>query len=149
MGTGRGEGSRKEEEEMDGTIIRIGLIAAGIILIVFGFWTHSIKKLAVNYAVIWWLLGIVMILVGAIPVLSEWTAMMAPGTGLAFFCVGALILFTEVQESLVISQLNLKNRELAMQVSLLNQESERMMLELEELVREQEEAYAKKDSVRD
>lgn len=36
-----------------------------------------------------------------------------------------------------------------MQVSLLNQESERMMLELEELVREQEEAYAKKDSVRD
>ena len=149
MGTGRGEGSRKEEEEMDGTIIRIGLIAAGIILIVFGFWTHSIKKLAVNYAVIWGLLGIVMILVGAIPVLSEWTAMMAPGTGLAFFCVGALILFTELQESLVISQLNLKNRELAMQVSLLNQESERMMLELEELVREQEEAYAKKDSVRD
>lgn len=149
MGTGRGEGSRKEEEEMDGTIIRIGLIAAGIILIVFGFWTHSIKKLAVNYAVIWGLLGIVMILVGAIPVLSEWTAMMAPGTGLAFFCVGALILFTEVQESLVISQLNLTNRELAMQVSLLNQESERMMLELEELVREQEEAYAKKDSVRD
>ena len=149
MGTGRGEGSRKEEEEMDGTIIRIGLIAAGIIPIVFGFWTHSIKKLAVNYAVIWGLLGIVMILVGAIPVLSEWTAMMAPGTGLAFFCVGALILFTEVQESLVISQLNLKNRELAMQVSLLNQESERMMLELEELVREQEEAYAKKDSVRD
>ena len=149
MGTGRGEGSRKEEEEMDGTIIRIGLIAAGIILIVFGFWTHSIKKLAVNYAVIWGLLGIVMILVGAIPVLSEWTAMMAPGTGLAFFCVGALILFTEVQESLVISQLILKNRELAMQVSLLNQESERMMLELEELVREQEEAYAKKDSVRD
>lgn len=149
MGTGRGEGSRKEEEEMDGTIIRIGLIAVGIILIVFGFWTHSIKKLAVNYAVIWGLLGIVMILVGAIPVLSEWTAMMAPGTGLAFFCEGALILFTEVQESLVISQLNLKNRELAMQVSLLNQESERMMLELEELVREQEEAYAKKDSVRD
>lgn len=149
MGTGRGEGSRKEEEEMDGTIIRIGLIAVGIILIVFGFWTHSIKKLAVNYAVIWGLLGIVMILVGAIPVLSEWTAMMAPGMGLAFFCVGALILFTEVQESLVISQLNLKNRELAMQVSLLNQESERMMLELEELVREQEEAYAKKDSVRD
>ena len=75
MGTGRGEGSRKEEEEMDGTIIRIGLIAVGIILIVFGFWTHSIKKLAVNYAVIWGLLGIVMILVGAIPVLSEWTAM--------------------------------------------------------------------------
>lgn len=134
---------------MDSTIIRIGLIVAGAMLIVFGIWTHSIKKLAVNYAVIWGLLGILMILVGAIPILSEWTTMMAPGTGLAFFCVGALILFTEVQNSLVISQLNMKNRELAMQVSMLNQESERMMTELEELAREQEEAYAKKDTVRD
>lgn len=128
---------------MDGSIIRIGLIVAGCILFVFGFWTHSIKKLAVNYAVIWGLLGVFMVLVGAIPILSEWTNMVAPGTGLAFFCVGALILFTAVQNSLVISQLTLKNRELAMQVSMLNQESERMMAELEELIREQEEAYEK------
>ena len=134
---------------MDSTIIRIGLIVAGAMLIVFGIWTHSIKKLAVNYAVIWGLLGVLMVLMGAIPILSEWTHMLAPGTGLAFFCVGALILFTEVQNSLVISQLNMKNRELAMQVAMLNQESERMMHELEELIREQEEAYAKKDSVRD
>ena len=75
--------------------------------------------------------------------------MLAPGTGLAFFCVGALILFTEVQNSLVISQLNMKNRELAMQVAMLNQESERMMHELEELTRQQEEANGEKDSVRD
>lgn len=131
---------------MDGTIIRIGLVVGGVVLFLFGFWTHSFKKLAVNYAVIW---GVLMVLMGAIPILSEWTHMLAPGTGLAFFCVGALILFTEVQNSLVISQLNMKNRELAMQVAMLNQESERMMHELEELIREQEEAYAKKDSVRD
>lgn len=134
---------------MDGTIIRIGLGVGGVILFLFGFWTHSFKKLAVNYAVIWGLLGIFMILMGAIPILSEWTHMLAPGTGLAFFCVGALILFTEVQNSLVISQLNMKNRELAMQVAMMNQESERMMHELEELTRQQEEANGEKDSVRD
>ena len=134
---------------MDGTIIRIGLGVGGVILFLFGFWTHSFKKLAVNYAVIWGLLGILLILMGTIPILSEWTSMLAPGTSLAFFCVGALILFTEVQNSLVISQLNMKNRELAMQVSLLNQESERMMAELEEVIREQEDAYEKKDSLRD
>lgn len=133
---------------MDGSIIRVGLIIVGIILIVFGFWTHSIKKLAVNYAVIWGLLGILMILVGAVPIFSEWTGLLAPGTGLAFFCVGAVVLFYAVQNSLVISQLTLKNRELAMQVSMLNQESERMMTELEELIREQEDDY-EKDSVRD
>ena len=126
---------------MDGTIIRIGLGVGGVILFLFGFWTHSFKKLAVNYAVIWGLLGIFMILMGAIPILSEWTHMLAPGTGLAFFCVGALILFTEVQNSLVISQLTVKNRELAMQVALLNQESERIMAMLEELEKVQEDAY--------
>ena len=134
---------------MDNTIIRIGFVVGGVILFAFGFWTHSFKKLAVNYAVIWGLLGILLILMRTIPILSEWTSMLAPGTSLAFFCVDALILFTEVQNSLVISQLNMKNRELAMQVSLLNQESERMMAELEEVIREQEEAYEKKDSVRD
>ena len=110
---------------MDSIIIRIGFFVGGIGLILFGIWTHSIKKLAVNYAVIWGLLGILMVLMGVIPILSEWTQMLAPGTSVAFFCVGALILLTEVQNSLVISQLNMKNRELAMQVSLLNQESER------------------------
>lgn len=134
---------------MDSIIIRIGLSVGGVILLAFGIWTHSIKKLAVNYAVIWGLLGILMFLMGMIPIFSEWTHMLAPGTSLAFFGVCALILFTEVQNSLVISQLNMKNRELAMQVSLLNQESERMMAELEEVVREQEEAYDKKDSLRD
>ena len=126
---------------MGGTIIRIGLGVGGVILFLFGFWTHSFKKLAVNYAVIWGLLGIFMILMGAIPILSEWTHMLAPSTGIAFFCVGALILFTEVQNSLVISQLNVKNRELAMQVALLNQESERIMAMLEELEKVQEDAY--------
>lgn len=134
---------------MDSIIIRIGFCVGGISLILFGIWTHSIKKLAVNYAVIWGLLGILMVLMGVIPILSEWTRMLAPGTSVAFFCVGALILLTEVQNSLVISQLNMKNRELAMQVSLLNQESERMMAELEEVIREQEDAYEKKDSLRD
>ena len=132
---------------MDGTIIRIGLGVGGVILFLFGFWTHSFKKLAVNSAVIWGLLGIFMILMGAIPILSEWTHMLAPGTGLAFFCVGALILFTEVQNSLVISQLNMKNRELAMQVALLNQENEQIMNKLEYITKALEDAD-EKDSLR-
>ena len=65
---------------MDSIIIRIGFFVGGIGLILFGIWTHSIKKLAVNYAVIWGLLGILMVLMGVIPILSEWTQMLAPGT---------------------------------------------------------------------
>ena len=102
-----------------------------------------------NYAVIWGIAGVLMVLMGAIPFFSSWTRLLAPGTGLALFCVGILVVFTELQNSLVISQLNMKNRELAMQVAMLNQESERMMHELEELTRQQEEANGEKDSVRD
>ena len=134
---------------MSSTYIRIGFIIVGVILIIFGFWKQAVKRLTVNYAVIWGLLGFVMIIVGVVPAFSGWTNLLAPETALAFFCVGIVLLFAEVQNSLIISQLNLKNRELAMQVSLLNQESERLMAELEELAREQEEVYAQKDSVCD
>ncbi len=125
---------------MEGIIIRIGILTAGLLLFLISFLMHSRKKIAVNFAVIWGLLGIVLMLVGAVPVLSEWTNIVAPGTGFAFFCVGAIILFTEVQTGVIISQLSLKNRELAMQVALLNQENERIMTELDEVSKTVEEA---------
>ncbi len=130
---------------MDGSAIRAGFVVLGAVLIVFGFWTHSRKKLAVNYAVIWGLLGACLIAMGLIPMFSQWTNMLGPGTGLAFFCVGVLVLFTEVQETIVISQLNLKNKELAMQVALLNQENEVMKAELERLAEAQGEADANEE----
>jgi len=129
---------------MEGIIIRIGILAAGLLLVVISFLMHSRKRIAVNFAVVWGLLGATLMLVGAVPVLSQWTNIVAPGTGLAFFCVGAIILFTEVQTGVIISQLSLKNRELAMQVALLNQENERIMFELEEVSRTIEEAAEEK-----
>lgn len=132
---------------MDGIAIRAGFIVIGVILIVFGFWTHSHKKLAVNYAVLWSLLGICLIAMGLIPMFSQWTNMLGPGTGLAFFCVGALVLFTEVQETLVISQLKQKNKELAMQVALLNQENETIKAEVERLAEARKESDAEKDLI--
>ena len=127
---------------MDSSAIKAGFIVIGAILIVFGFWSHSVKKLAVNYAVTWGLLGACMILMGLIPIFSTWTDKLGLGTALAFFCVGALFLVTEVQESIAISQLNQKNRELAMQVALLNQENEAIKAEMEAMAGAQGEADA-------
>ena len=72
---------------------------------------------------------------------------MALGTGIAFFCVGSVLLFEAVQLSQTISQLTLKNRELAMQVALLNQENEQMMNKLEHITKALEDAD-EKDSLR-
>lgn len=128
---------------MDGFIIRIGFIFGGAILIVYSFWMHSIKKITINFAVIWELLGVFLVLIGAIPIFSSWTQFIAPGTGIAFFCVGSVLLFEAVQLSLTISQLTLKNRELAMQVALLNQENEQMMNKLEKIAKALEDADEK------
>lgn len=132
---------------MGGSIMRIGITIVGVVLIIVSFWKHSVKKLAVNYAVIWALLGILLVLLGSVPAFSRWTTLLSPEMRLMGFCVAVLILFTEVQSSLTISQLTFKTRELAMHVSLLNEENERIMDELREMENAEDDAY-EKNSVR-
>ena len=120
---------------MDANMIIIGIGLVGILLMAASFLMHSYKKITVNYTVIWVLLGIVLFLIGIVPVFSEWTRYLATGTGLAFFCVGAIFLFEEFRTSAMISQLILREREMAMHVALLNQENEAILKELDRLSR--------------
>ena len=136
---------------MGSLVVKLGIAAAGLVLMVVSFLMHSYKKITVNYTVIWELLGIVLILIGCVPVFSEWTKRLASGTGLAFACVGAIFLFEEFRNSVMISQLLLKTREMVMQVSMLNQESERLVNELERIssiVEGSDEKEEKKDTIR-
>ena len=136
---------------MGSLVVKLGIAAAGLMLMVVSFLMHSYKKITVNYTVIWELLGIVLILIGCVPVFSEWTKRLASGTGLAFACVGAIFLFEEFRNSVMISQLLLKTREMAMQVSMLNQENERLVNELERIssiVEGSDEKEEKKDTIR-
>lgn len=130
---------------MDSNWIRIVISLIGFLLMVVSFVMHSYKKITVNYTVIWELLGIILVLIGAVPVFSQWTRQLASGTGLAFCCVGILFLFEEFRTSVLISQLTIKEREMAMHVALLNQENEAILKELERQNKLVEEAYDKKD----
>lgn len=118
---------------MDAIIIRLMIGTAGILLIVLSFLMHSYKKITVNYTVIWVMLGFTLLVISVVPVFSEWTKQLASGTGLAFSCVGAIFLFEEFRNSVMISQLMVKTREMAMHVALLNQENEAMMKEIDRL----------------
>ena len=124
---------------MDSGMIRIGIIVAGVLLMSVSFWTYSYKRIAV----IWEILGLALILTGAVPVLSGWIHMIAPGTRFVFFAIAVLVLFLGFQSTIMISQLAMKVRELTMQVSLLNQENEHIMAELDEVAREVEESHEK------
>lgn len=127
-------------------IVRYGMIGVGILTIFATFWFHSIKKMSVNFAVVWELLGGILIVIGAVPVLSAWTRLISAGTGLALFVLGTVCFLGGFQFSLLVSQLTMKNQELAMQVSLLNQENERILYELEELRKEKnDEASGQED----
>lgn len=125
---------------MGSMFIRVGIVTIGLVLMAVSFWMNSHQKITVNFAVVWELLGFVLFLIGVLPVLSEWTKRVGTGTSLAVFCVGAIFLFEEVRTSVILSQLMLKNRELAMQVSLLNQENEFIVKELERSRENQEDA---------
>lgn len=114
-------------------IMKTGLIAIGVIIMVLSFVLHARRKLTVNLAVVWEFLGLALILIGAIPIFSSWCHLLARGTVIAMFVVGALALWGSYILCILISDLSMKNQELAMQVSLLNQENELMLRELKEM----------------
>lgn len=118
---------------MESAVVRIGMIAVGAVIIAVSGKLNADKKILVNYAVIWGLAGVLLILTGIIPALSSWTGLLAPGTVAVFFGAGILVLIALFQNSLAISQIALKNRELAMHVALLNQECEQLIKKVEEL----------------
>lgn len=132
---------------MISTFIRIGIVLVGITVIIAVFWMTSHKKITVNFAVVWEILGIVLVCIGAIPKFSQWTKLVGSGTSMALFGVGVLFLFKEVRSSAILSQLMLKNRELAMQVSLLNQENEFLVKEIEKVTKILEENGDEEDTV--
>ena len=102
----------------------------GIGIMIVTFVLHAKKKLTVNLAVTWELLGIAAILSGAVPRFSGWSSRI----GLVVLLITALLVLWGVyQMTIQISSLLMKNQELAILVSLLNQENERILRELEKL----------------
>lgn len=114
-------------------IVKIGMIATGLLIMGLTFYLHAVKKLAVNLAVAWEGIGVGLVLIGAIPVLSAWCYLVGEGTIIAMFLVGSVVVWSGYELSIQISSLAMKTQELAMQVSLLNQENERILNELSKL----------------
>lgn len=114
-------------------IVKFSVILVGIGIMAITFVLHAKKKLTVNLAVTWELLGIAAILSGAIPKFSGWSSRLSLGSLAVLLITGILIVWGMYQMTIQISSLLMKNQELAMQVSLLNQENERIIKELERL----------------
>lgn len=116
-------------------IVKACVILMGIGIMIVTFVLHAKKKLTVNLAVTWELLGIAAILSGAVPRFSGWSSRIGLGSLVVLLITALLVLWVwgVYQMTIQISSLLMKNQELAILVSLLNQENERILRELEKL----------------
>ena len=122
------------------TIIRILMVGTGILFLVLAFWAYTRQKLNDSMALIWAFVSIALVITGAVPAVSKH---LSESLLIFMFIICLLLLFLLFKVRQAVSVLSMKNQELAMQVSLLNQENERILHKLGILTDE------KKDSVRD
>ena len=122
------------------TIIRILMVGTGILFLVLAFWAYTRQKLNDSMALIWAFVSIALVITGAVPAVSKH---LSESLLIFMFIICLLLLFLLFKVSKAVSVLSMKNQELAMQVSLLNQENERILHKLGILTDD------KKDSVRD
>ncbi len=122
------------------TMVRILMVGTGILFLILAFWAYTKQKLNDSMALIWAFVSIALVITGAVPAVSKH---LGESLLIFMFIICLLLLFLLFKVSKAVSVLTMKNQELAMQVSLLNQENERILHKLGILTDE------KKDSVRD
>lgn len=114
-------------------IWNIIMILVGIIVLLADFNTCVYRKFTELMGIGWGVFSIFLILFGAVPGLSDWSLLMGHKGALLIFILFIFMIINAFLVCIRISQLSMKNQELAMQVSLLNQENERILNELEQL----------------
>ena len=114
-------------------VLRIIMVVAGCLFLILNFVTYVKKNLTEKFTWMWTIFCIVMILSGIVPGLNNWSFQFNSWGYMALCIILVLIvqfIFIITKE---IANLKKRNKELAMHVSLLNQENERILAELEKL----------------
>ncbi len=106
------------------------MIGVGLVILFADFGVLVYKKFTELMGIGWAIFSIFIILFGAVPGLSDWTMLMDGTKYMGLFLIFVIIIINAFLVCILISQLSMKNQELAMQVSLLNQENEIILREL-------------------
>lgn len=107
-------------------------VLEGIVLLIVDFISFVYQKITVGIELCWSAFAVLLILLGVVPGLSEWSKAIPIEAVPAFLLISLAIIFSFFYLSCAISQLLRKNQELAMHVSLLNQENEIILQKLKE-----------------
>lgn len=113
-------------------LVRIAIIVLGALLCILDFLAYCKQKLLNKFAFILALLGIAMIVVGAVPALSDWLSVFSLKGGIIIVVCMLFGVWLIYSVCVAISDLTYKNQELAIQVSLLNCENAQQIRTLNE-----------------
>lgn len=112
--------------------MRYIILIAGIVVVLSGFWFRSQKKLTVDFAAVWGILGALLIFIGVVSPFSDWIEKIIGEMEEKVTIFGIFFLAGIFWGSLKYSRVKMQNQELAVRISLLLQENERMLSELDE-----------------
>ncbi len=117
---------------MMANILCMLVIIEGIVLLIVDFISFVYQKITVGIELCWSAFAVVLILLGIVPGLSDWRRVVPIEAVPAFILINLAVIFSFFYLSCAISQLLRKNQELAMHVSLINQENEIILQKLKE-----------------
>ena len=121
-------------------ILKVLMIGFGIFLLIMDLFMYARQKLTDVIGLGWAIVSLALLVAGIVVSLDDvcylWSG--AKNIVLLMFAVFAVIILFWFKISMAVSVVVVKNQELAMQVSLLNQENERILQELKVLVDEKE-----------
>ena len=108
-------------------IVGLIMFGTGVLLLVWSFLAYARHRLTENFGMIWGATALCLIVAGIVLAVTDgsFVAVMA-----VIVLLGLMLLLCLFGFSIAISILIMKNQELAMQVSLLNQENESILQEL-------------------
>lgn len=116
-----------------GAMLRIIMIATGVLL--FGVTISSLAKRRMTepFCMTWGLISLIIILAGILLRPDEWNRYISTKGMMFIVLIGFCVVYGIYFMSARVSELMRRNQELAMQVSLLNYEVEKMQKRLEDL----------------
>lgn len=135
-----------------GDILRIVMASGGVIILMETVMSLSIRRLKEQFCLFWGVISVLLILAGIFLRPMVWSRYVSHAGTIIIIIAAVCVVCCLFYFSIYISVLSRKTQELAMQVSLLNQENERIFMELDRLqglLEKRGEGDEEKDSVCD
>lgn len=118
------------------TVYRIIFALSGVFLLAVAFFSLVNKRMTEGFSLGWAVGAVFLFLMGVIPGMCSWTDKVSTVNMISLIILAVFLLSFVFWISSIISQLMRKTQELAMHVSLLNQENEKIMGKLIEVRKE-------------